>query len=277
MQTTGTPEQVAALYAAIAQAQAGFDAIKKTARVSFFSKKMNAKVEFEYADYDTIRAAIGPALAKHGLSIRQPFETLLDGSERVGRITTILSHQDGASEESEVVFRLAEDIKDIGGQTTYIRRYAINCHLALGGQEDAEDTESLGVYQGSPGVNGKADRSTPKIPPKKEPAAKPEPEVKAEPKPEPKAEVKPEPKPEPEKKPSTPPPLPEKANGKYTPDQGKRLTQLANEAGKVLDWTRPVIVEKIREVCKCEAANMTVEDADNFIAYLQAQIEAKNG
>ena len=165
----GTEEQLAALFAAFAAARPDIPHIKKSRKVSFETRG-GGSVEYPYAPlYAMVEATSGP-LAKQGLSVTQPFSIAEERSPHpllgvlaelkpepdllrsmlpmllqtrlVGRIRTILAHKDGARLISTVEFTPLEDIKKMGAQTTYLRRYAYQSMLGIDGERDADDGPS---------------------------------------------------------------------------------------------------------------------------------------
>jgi len=128
---TGEPEQKCELFAALAKAQGEFGEVIKTA------KGRKGHQEYFYANLATLIAASRPALTRHGLAVIQPFSGGL--SQGVGRIETRLLHGSGASMWSVLSFTPQGDIKDLGSQVTYLRRYAYNALLGLDGDQDADE------------------------------------------------------------------------------------------------------------------------------------------
>ena len=182
--------------------------------VEIYSKRTNQKFSFKYADLATCLDVIRPLLGQNGLAIVQAC------SVRDGRAVCVteLLHTSGEFIRSELVFLGDNDIKELGGIFTYLRRYSLCPILGLAPEDD--DQIESGVHEkpapGEKPVKEKhpaADRATGREPnqarsarsaPRSEPA-KPEP-AKPEPaKPEP---AKPEPakpeaaRPEPSKGPN---------------------------------------------------------------------------
>jgi hypothetical protein len=135
-QQLGRPEQLAALYGALAKAQGAFAPVLKSKEVDFHSKTAG-RIHFHYATLSDIDRATRPALAANGLAIFQPFTVVSHGRE--GVIRTVLAHADGAQVVSLIRFLPNADIKQLGGTVTYLRRYAKNAILGTDGDEDADD------------------------------------------------------------------------------------------------------------------------------------------
>ena len=229
LQEYGTPEQLAALNGALAEAKKSIRNPQKTKKVTITAKSGGKLYDYHYAPLTELVDATQQGLSDNGLSITQPFclvdwippadpkleiisralhggnveivKTALDllpklpspRPERLGKLTTILSHKNGGRIVSAITFRPAEDIKNLGGQTTYFARYAYQRLLGLDGDSDL-DAEPSREGEGGAKVEdrkGKAKsagkskaKSKPKEP--KEPeeeASEPQVEVEAQPEP----------------------------------------------------------------------------------------------
>lgn len=152
----GTEEQVTALYAAFAEARAEFAPIVKN-RVS---GKGTTK-EFKYADLETILDSCVPALSKHGLAVLQP--------PSGNAIRTMLVHKGGARIVSLMPLVDSADIKEFGGQITYLRRYVVNGLLGVSADHDADGGETK--EESSAGYRGAGPQRTPQLPPQTKPAS----------------------------------------------------------------------------------------------------------
>lgn len=138
----GTQEQLAALYGALALAKLEFADIEKDATVKIEGSR--AKYEFEYATLGSLLEATVPSLSKHGLVVLQPFGggrpvQLGDETHLACEQLTILAHRDGGRVIVRHTFIEKIDVKDFGGQCTYMQRYAYRSILALGTGEDMDD------------------------------------------------------------------------------------------------------------------------------------------
>lgn len=119
--------------AAIAAAKAELPIIVKT------QEKTGAGGNYRYEDLAAIARQVDPILAKHGLSYR--FRTESNGTVKV---TCIVSHRDGHSEENSL--SAAPDtsgsknaIQAIGSAVTYLQRYSLKAALGLAASKD-DDT-----------------------------------------------------------------------------------------------------------------------------------------
>ena len=173
----GTPAQLAALYAALAEARKSFRPVRKNKHVKIETKS-GRDYEYDYATLSEMVDATAPALAEHGVTISQPF-TMLDvyppedpkldalrqaiasphpevakealallpklpspQPSRMGRMRTIVAHKDGGRLVSTTMFYPAGDIKDLGGQTTYLARYTLQRMLGIDGEADMDEMPS---------------------------------------------------------------------------------------------------------------------------------------
>lgn len=122
------------LVAALIAAKKEFKAIAKN--------KTNPHLKNEYADLSAFIAAVDDALAKHGLTLMQPF--CFD--EKYGHvIRTELLHVSGETKES--VYPLPGGVKsqDLGSAITYGRRYSISALLGIApGDHEDDDGEAAG-------------------------------------------------------------------------------------------------------------------------------------
>lgn len=121
--------------AALSAAQSELPTINKTSEVDFFSKKMNARVNYKYANLASVVEAVRPILAKHKLSVTQmPVRT-----NRAIHVTTLLMHSSGQYLQSTLSMdMLSNDAKEVGTAITYARRYAIAAALNIVTDEDVD-------------------------------------------------------------------------------------------------------------------------------------------
>lgn len=123
---------IAALYAALAAAQAEFLPIAKNRKVVI--KGDRSSYEFRYADLEAINAATRPALSKHGLAVFQTIDN--------GRLSCVLSHSSGGTISSSVPIQDASaksDPKQFGGLITYMRRYLVAAILCVAADDDLDE------------------------------------------------------------------------------------------------------------------------------------------
>lgn len=160
----GTEEQIGALYGALAAAAGDFKAVEKTGKVSFGNTKYN------YAPLANLVHAVREPLAKQGLFCTQPF-TMEDGA---GVITSIVAHKGGGRLVSKLKFKANGDIKTLGGQTTYLGRYAMCRIFMLDGVDDADQFAEKTPSGAEPKQEGRRPRNQAPRPggSKKAPAAR---------------------------------------------------------------------------------------------------------
>lgn len=177
-QEMGTDAQLAALYTALAEASGGYAAIKKNRTVTIETKNKDGSrgrpYTFTYAELETVIDATRPALSKCGLSVLQPF-TMAPNQAAIVR--TILAHKDGGRIMSISELPSWGDIKGLGGNLTYLRRYAYNALLCLAADQDADE----GPTEKERGEDVGPARS-PQVPAQAKPAAAPATKAAAAPK-----------------------------------------------------------------------------------------------
>ncbi|NTE96732.1 ERF family protein [Agrobacterium tumefaciens] len=138
----GTPAQLAALYAALAAAQGEFEPIVKNRDVAIAYKDDQGRpagtYSFRYADLEEITAKTRPALAKNKLATIQPLGPAANGSGV--SLFTQLVHADGGMLISELTVSTGfKDIKGMGAQISYLRRYAKSAMLDLAADDDLDE------------------------------------------------------------------------------------------------------------------------------------------
>ena len=113
------------IYKALSALQAELKPIERTAEVNAGSYK------FKYAPLDEIMKTLYPLLGKNELSIRH--ELTASGVE------AILMHSSGEELRSGAI-RVATtgDMKAIGGQITYARRYSVTMLMGIASDEDTD-------------------------------------------------------------------------------------------------------------------------------------------
>ena len=132
-----------AFFASLSQLQANLPRIGKRGKIHM---KGGAKVRNKYAKIgDDILPKIKPVMAKHGFSLRWRTAFFVEDGKRMIRVTGLLSHELGWSEES--VFEAPPDVHDsrnhvqsLGSTVTYGHRYTmvdlLNLEMA---DDDADD------------------------------------------------------------------------------------------------------------------------------------------
>ena len=126
-----------AFYAAIARAKGEFGPVMKTRLVDFEHKDGEGRTSYRYEELADIGAVVDPILSKYGLSYRH--KSSQEGPKI--KVTCILSHEDGYSEENSL-----EGVEDKSGQknpnqaiastVTYLQRYTLKEALGIGAGRD---------------------------------------------------------------------------------------------------------------------------------------------
>ena len=140
------PEVMAPLFEALAKAQAEFSTVTATSRVTF------KNVDFKFAPLSEILGAVRPALNKFGLTLTQQTKHIPFGNANGIKVVTTLLHESGVSYdiESVPVFYNVNDIKNLGAQVTYLRRYEVK--ILLGIEADSEELDMDNVPNHSQSV-----------------------------------------------------------------------------------------------------------------------------
>ena len=133
------PEVMAPLFEALAKAQAEFKTVKATSRVAF------KNVDFKFAPLSDILGAVRPALNKFGLTLTQQTKHIPFGNANGLKVVTTLLHESGASYaiESVPVFYNVNDIKNLGAQVTYLRRYEVKTLLGIEADSEELDMDNV--------------------------------------------------------------------------------------------------------------------------------------
>ena len=164
------PELMAPLFEALAKAQAEFESVTATSRVTF------KNVDFKFAPLSEILGAVRPALNKYGLTLTQQTKHIPFGNANGIKVVTILLHESGVSYdiESVPVFYNVNDIKNLGAQVTYLRRYEVKTLLGIEADSEELDMDNVpnqsqsvqqtGNYDSNHNYQSKAQTKTPRKP-----------------------------------------------------------------------------------------------------------------
>ncbi len=147
------PEVMAPLFEALAKAQAEFESVTATSRVTF------KNVDFKFAPLSDILAAVRPALNKYGLTLTQQTKHIPFGNANGLKVVTTLLHESGASYaiESVPVFYNVNDIKNLGAQVTYLRRYEVKTLLGIEADSEELDMDNVPNHSQSAQQTGNYD------------------------------------------------------------------------------------------------------------------------
>lgn len=149
------PEVMAPLYEALAKAQAEFSTVTATSRVTF------KNVDFKFAPLSEILGAVRPALNKYGLTLTQQTKHIPFGNANGVKIVTTLLHESGVSYniESVSVFYNVNDIKNLGAQVTYLRRYEVKTLLGIEADSEELDMDNVPYHSQSAQQTGNYDNN----------------------------------------------------------------------------------------------------------------------
>ena len=147
------PEVMAPLFEAWAKAQAEFSTVTATSRVAF------KNVDFKFAPLSEILGAVRPALNKYGLTLTQQTKHIPFGNANGIKVVTTLLHESGVSYdiESVPVFYNVNDIKNLGAQVTYLRRYEVKTLLGIEADSEELDMDNVPNHSQSAQQTGNYD------------------------------------------------------------------------------------------------------------------------
>ena len=149
------PEVMAPLFEALAKAQAEFKSVTATSRVTF------KNVDFKFAPLSEILGAVRPALNKYGLTLTQQTKHIPFGNANGIKVVTTLLHESGVSYdiESVPVFYNVNDIKNLGAQVTYLRRYEVKTLLGIEADSEELDMDNVPYHSQSAQQTGNYDNN----------------------------------------------------------------------------------------------------------------------
>jgi len=148
----------AAFHAALAGFKAEAVTVLKRKQVGFTSKRTGEFTGYKHAELFDVVEAVGPALARHGLSYRWDVEQARD----LVKVTCILTHAMGHSERCAMsgppdASGQKNALQQIASAITYLQRYTLKSitGVAEGGQDDdaggpmqpPQDTPQQGATQ----------------------------------------------------------------------------------------------------------------------------------
>jgi ERF superfamily len=126
-----------AFYAALARAKGEFGPILKTRLVDYEHTDGQGRTKYHYEELADIGVVVDPVLSKHGLSYRH--KSAQDGVKI--KVTCILSHEDGYSEENSLEGEADKSGKKnpnqaIASTVTYLQRYTLKEAVGIGAGRD---------------------------------------------------------------------------------------------------------------------------------------------
>lgn len=126
------PDRQAAIYAALAKAQAKFPPIDR-------NRSQEKPFKFSWASWDHVLELLRKPLAENGLAFVQPFE--IDDGMLILR--SMIVHKDGGVLESRLPLRTSGlTDQQSGSHFTYMKRYAGCALLGIAAEEDDDGTAS---------------------------------------------------------------------------------------------------------------------------------------
>ena len=148
---------------ALSAARGDLPAIVKTKTVDFTSK--GGRTNYRYEDLADVIEQISPVLSRHGLSFRWRTDSETPGFVKV---TCILSHRDGHSEETALsgpydTSGNKNAIQAVGSVVTYLQRYTLKASMGIAAGADDDGR------QGVPTQGRDTSRQTPQAPPQQAP------------------------------------------------------------------------------------------------------------
>ena len=132
----GSDEALGKLYLALGKAQAAFHPISRSKTVQIRGQAAN--YSFDYAPLEDLLAATRKALTDNGLVVLTPIYRW----EGEAQVLVILAHEAGARIIVPFGFTPQAEIKGLGAQITYLRRYGYAALLNLTADSDADDQPS---------------------------------------------------------------------------------------------------------------------------------------
>lgn len=127
-----------AFFAALAKAKGEFGPILKTRLVDYEHSDGQGRTRYKYEELADIGVVVDPVLAKYGLSYRH--KSTQEGAGKI-KVTCVLSHEDGHSEENSL-----EGFEDKSGKknpnqaiastVTYLQRYTLKEAVGIGAGRD---------------------------------------------------------------------------------------------------------------------------------------------
>lgn len=119
-------ESIAKLAASLVKAQREMSNAKKDAKNPFFKSV--------YADLNSVREAVTPALHDQGISVLQL--NLHENGKNFVRTTLLHESGEYICSDTEIVVKEASNPQALGSAISYARRYGLSSMLSVGAQDD---------------------------------------------------------------------------------------------------------------------------------------------
>lgn len=130
LRESGTAEMLGQLYCAIGKAQATFEPIARSRTVKIAGQA--SSYSFDYAPLEDLLAATRKSLSANGLAILTPIYR----HEGEAQVLIIVAHEAGGRIMVPFGFTPQSEIKGLGAQITYLRRYGYAAMLNLTADTD---------------------------------------------------------------------------------------------------------------------------------------------
>lgn len=139
-----TSETISEISKQLSQAWREFDNPKHNRKVTVKTKK-GGTYQFEYTDLGGILDEVKPHLSKNGITILQDSYTEITEQVNMICVDTSLIHSSGEWMKTEPLkIPASQNIQDMGGQITYLKRYSLSAMLGISTEEDDDANGTVG-------------------------------------------------------------------------------------------------------------------------------------
>lgn len=140
-----TSETISEISKQLSQAWKEFDNPKHNRKVTVKTKK-GGTYQFEYTDLGGILDEVKPHLSKNGITILQDSYTqITEQGQHLICVDTSLIHSSGEWMKTEPLkIPASQNIQDMGGQITYLKRYSLSAMLGISTEEDDDSNGTVG-------------------------------------------------------------------------------------------------------------------------------------
>ncbi len=153
-----TSEQIDEIATALSKAQSEVKPVEKNGEVNIRTRN-GATISFKYSTLDKVLEACRHPFGNNGLCFIQS-PSVENGSLR---LTTRIIHSSGQWIEDELSTTAGGDMKALGGNITYLRRYALSSMVGIASDEDKDASVDEAATQSNSNQkrnNGNANAST---------------------------------------------------------------------------------------------------------------------